>query len=164
MEEQAPKPWTRENARSKAIKYCLYQERCTQEVMDKLLTHKIYDPLRLEIIDFLIEERYLDDERYVNAVVRGKSNGLKWGESKIRNYLSTKRIPKSIIDQALNTLIDQDHKLAQLTNLIEKKIATLKTKLDFNAKNKINKAMLLKGYNQESIQKAWQKLNNIISE
>lgn len=155
MDEQVVKPWTRENAKDKAIRYCLYQERCTQEVMVKLLSHKVYDPLRLEIIDFLTEEKYLDDERYANAIVRGKSNSLKWGESKIRNYLATKRIPKSIIDKVINEVIDTDQNLDQLISLIEKKLRSVKSKLDFAMKNKITKAMMGKGYNFETIKMAW---------
>ncbi len=158
MEEKVLKPWTRENAKDKAIRYCLYQERCTQEVLVKLLSHKVYDPLRLEIIDFLLEEKYVDDERYTNAIVRGKSNSLKWGESKIRNYLTTKLIPKSIIDKVIKEVIDPDQNLDQLISLIEKKLRSVKSKPDFAMKNKITKAMMGKGYNFETIKMAWSKI------
>jgi regulatory protein len=158
MEEKTPKPWTRENAFDKAVKYCLYQERCTQEVYDKLRTHKIFEPLRQEIIDRLLEEQYIDEIRYVSAVIRGKSNGLKWGRNKIKSYLSTKRIPLSLINEALDGLIDDDQKISQLTTLIQKKINTLKKEPDFTFKNKINAAMVRKGYNLDSINKAWDEI------
>ena len=161
LEEKAPKPWTKDNALQKAIRYCLYQERCTQDVLDKLISHKIYGTLQQQIIDQLIEDGYLDEARYVNAVIRGKSNALKWGENKIRSFLSLKRIPKSLINASMATLIDEDQNLNQLINLIEKKISPLKKDLDFNEKNKINAAMMRKGYSLALVQKAWDKIKRV---
>ena len=155
MEEKTPKPWTKDNVRDKIIKYCLYQERCTQEVYDKLRSHRIYDPLRQQVIDELIEEGYLNDERYVTAIVRGKSNRLKWGEIKIRNFLAGKNIPKSLINVVMCNEIDEAEKTDQITALIERKLKGLRTPADFQTKNKINAFLMRKGYSFEQIGRAW---------
>lgn len=155
MEERKPKAWTKENARDKITKYCLYQERCTREVFEKLSQHRIYDPLRQMIIDELTDEGYIDEIRYTTAIVKGKSR-LKWGASKIRNFLSQKNIPKSIIDEVLKNEIDEEDTVAKIVTVISRKMKSLGSNTDFKTKNKVNTLLISKGYDMLAIKKGWE--------
>ena len=156
MEERSPKPWTKENARDKITKFCLYQERCTREVYEKLSSHRIFDPLRQDIIDELLEEGYIDEMRYSTAVVKGKYNRLKWGTVKIRTYLSNKNIPKSIIDEVFSKEIEEEASIDKIVNLISRKLKNSESEPDFQTKNKINIFLRGKGYELDVIKRGWE--------
>ena len=56
----------------KVLRYCAYQDRCTQEVRNKLATFDIPDSDKKKIMQLLVDEGYLDDERYASTFVRSK--------------------------------------------------------------------------------------------
>lgn len=68
------------NDLERAKKYCAYQERCHSEVRSRLLEWKIYGDDLEEIIVALIEENFLNEERFAKAYVSGKFNMNHWGK------------------------------------------------------------------------------------
>lgn len=77
------KPLTPDQVLDKIAKYCVYQERCTKDVTDKLKTFDIPETDKKEILDYLIDNRFVDDERFARNFVRGKINQSGWGVNKI---------------------------------------------------------------------------------
>jgi len=63
----------------KLRRYCAYQDRCHQEVRQKLLSLKMYGDDLEEIITELINEDFLNEERYAQSFARGKFRMKKWG-------------------------------------------------------------------------------------
>ncbi|MCX6352570.1 MAG: RecX family transcriptional regulator [Bacteroidetes bacterium] len=59
-------------ALQKLRKYCAYQERCHQEVRKKLAEWGFDNEDKDKIIVQLMEEGFLNEERYAKAIVRGK--------------------------------------------------------------------------------------------
>ena len=84
------KKYTNRDAAIKLMKYCSYQERCHQEVNKKLYDWGFYKDDRDEIIVRLIEENFINEERFARAFTRGKFNIKKWGKQKI-TYASIKK-------------------------------------------------------------------------
>jgi len=81
----------------KVLHYCAYQDRCTQEVRTKLSTFDMPDAEKEKIVKLLVDEGYLDDERYASTFVRSKIHLKKWGVNKIKMSLKMKGISDEII-------------------------------------------------------------------
>ena len=83
------------------MRYCAYQERCTQEVEHKL--HTLGCPPRQisAYLHYLREEDFLKESRYAELFVRGKVNNNKWGPRKIEVALKAKKIDPTLIRHEL---------------------------------------------------------------
>ncbi len=110
---------TQEEALAKLQRYCAYQDRCHQEVRTKLLSLKIYGDWLEEIIARLIEDDFLNEERYARSYVRGKYRIKKWGKRKILNELKLRRISPYCIKKGM-TEIDPLEYRDNLYSLMEK--------------------------------------------
>ena len=112
-------------ALSKAMAYCASQEHAEGEVRGKLRSWGLTENDTDQIISKLIQEKFLDNERYARAFVRDKLTLNGWGRIKIRYMLHGKGVESRIIDKALDE-IDEEHYLGILKDLLEKKARTLK--------------------------------------
>lgn len=96
-----------EDALNKLRRYCAYQERCHEEVRTKLLSLKIYGETLEEIINQLISEDFLNEERFAIAYSGGKFRMLGWGKIKIEQALKAKKISTYCIKKALSEIDDE---------------------------------------------------------
>lgn len=126
--------------------YCAYQERCHSEVRSKLLELKVYG-LELEnYISILIEENYLNEERYACSYARGKFRFKQWGKTKIKYQLKAKQISPYLINKAMQEIDDEEY-WQVLTTLAEKKSQSLQTEKNrFIKSQKIRNYLLQKGF------------------
>jgi regulatory protein len=105
--------------------YCAYQERCHKEVRTKLLELGERGDALDEIIIGLIQENFLNEERFAFAYTSGKFKILKWGKVKIKHALVAKGIGDKIIAKALNHINENDYHTC-LKKLVEAKWTSLK--------------------------------------
>jgi len=140
------KRWSVYEIQRKIELYCAYQERCVSEVKIKLKQWNISGTQQDEIIQQLIENNFLDDQRFANSYVSGKFRIKRWGRIKIKHYLIQKQIPKQLIEKALQEI--NAHEYSQsLKILIEKKRESLTNETDSRIKkNKIINYLIAKGY------------------
>lgn len=104
--------------------YCALEDRSIQKVMEKLNTiEEISERDRDEIITSLIEDRFLDEERFVESYVRSKVNQNRWGRQKIKHGLIRHQIPDRLIEEGLQN-IDRDTYSRNLIDLLDKKKST----------------------------------------
>lgn len=106
----------------KVLHYCAYQDRCTQEVRTKLSTFDMPDAEKEKIVKLLVDEGYLDDERYASTFVRSKIHLKKWGVNKIKMSLKMKGISDEIIGNALSEIDPEIYKDELIKVLKAKKI------------------------------------------
>lgn len=125
MAKLANKPVTPEQVLDKMAKYCAYQERCVKDVIEKLKTYEIAEKNQSEILNYLIDSRFVDDDRFARAFVRGKINQSGWGLNKIRFHLIQKGIAKEIIDEALGQT-DEEAYRQRLMEVLSTKAKTVK--------------------------------------
>lgn len=111
----------------KLQQYCVYQDRNHQEVRSKLLKMKIYGDGLEEIMASLIEDDFLNEERFAKAYASGKFRINYWGKNKIKMQLKSKRISEYCIKVALDQ-IEQEEYRASLQKILEKKSRELKGK------------------------------------
>ena len=113
-----------EQALQKLRQYCGYQERCHQDVAEKLFSLGIKPADQGTIIATLIEENYLDEERFAIAFAGGKFRIKNWGRIKIRHELKQRQISDYCIKKALQQ-IEEDQYLATLKKLLTERIESL---------------------------------------
>lgn len=105
--------------------YCGYQDRCHQEVKEKLYSLKLNKATVEQLLSRLIEEDYLNEERYAKAFVGGHFRQKQWGKVKIAYSLKQKRVSEYNIRKAMNEIPDEEyHALAE--KLVKAKWNSLK--------------------------------------
>lgn len=138
--------------------YCAYQERCHSEVRHKLLELKVYGNDLESIMAILIEENFLNEERFACAFARGKFYFKKWGKNKIKHELKAKHISTYLIQIAMKEIDDTDYENT-LHALAEKKLETLQGEKNIFVKmSKIKNYLLQKGYENDLVYEVMKKM------
>ena len=122
-------------ALQKAKHYCAYQERCHSEVRDKLYSFKLHHNEVEQLITQLIEENYLNEERFAIAYAGGKFRMKQWGKEKIKYALKQKRVSDYCIKKALSSISTPDYNKT-FFSVADKKLATLKSEKNIFIKKK----------------------------
>ena len=84
--------------------FCAYRERCESEVRQKLYQLAVEDSDTDFYLNYLKENNFLNEERFVSAFARGKFNIKSWGKRKIMQELQSKRIDSKKIQQSINAI------------------------------------------------------------
>lgn len=128
---------------------CARRECCSSDVLRKATELLEGDEAAArEVLGSLTEGGFVDDSRYAAAFAREKSGITGWGPYKIRLALAAKRIPKELVDAALEE-IDGSRAGQKLRRLLEAKWKTLEG--DEAAKFKLLRYALSRGYEYEQI-------------
>lgn len=136
---------TKEQAIMKLRQYCAYQERSHSEVQQKLWDLGVYRSEHDAIISSLIEDDYLNEERFAKAFVGGKFRMKDWGRKKIYYGLKEKGVSEYIIKRAMQEIDDEAYRKT-LEELAEKKFTSLKGEQYLVRKKKTMDYLLQKGY------------------
>jgi regulatory protein len=144
------KELTKEQALQKLKHYCAYQERCHSEVKDKLYTLGVWKKEHDEIMATLIEENYLNEERFAIAFAGGRFRVKQWGRVKIKYELKQKQVSDYCIKKALKQISEEDY-LQVLTKLAKEKYALLKSEQHLIRKKKTMDYLLGKGFEMELV-------------
>lgn len=126
--------------------YCVYQDRSHYEVEQKLKELRtLNENERGEILIWLIQNNFLNEERFSRSYARGKFYQKKWGKIKIMQGLKQKRIPINLIDKGIEEINEDDYK-STLMELTEKKWNIIRESEVYLKKKKIYNYLLQKGY------------------
>ena len=123
-------------ALTKVMAMCSQSERCRFDVVAKLRQWELSEDEIAEAVDYLVKERFLDEERFVRFYVNDKLRFNKWGKIKLSFMLRQKQIPEPIIREELG-LISEDLYLKTLRSLLISKIKSVKGATDFERKGKL---------------------------
>ncbi len=138
--------------------YCVYQERCHQEVVQKLFDYGVYNHEQEQIIVHLITNNFLNEARFAKSFTRGKFNIKHWGKIKIKNALQQKNIGAYLIDVGLKEIDETDY-LTILSKEMDKKLNSMNETDPWKRKKKIVDYLMQKGYEYPLIEKVWKDLN-----
>ena len=146
-----PKNIGTEKAIQKIRQYCAYQERNHREVKEKLYSFGLYKADVDEILTQMIDENYLNEERYAIAFAGGKFRIKNWGKVKIRYALKQSGISEYCIKKALAAVEETDYlaKLQQLFTIRQNQLRSEKNM--FNRKKKLRDYLLQKGFESDLI-------------
>ena len=137
-------------ARAKAEHYCAYQERSQQEVRDKLYEWGLRSHDVENVISGLIEDNFLNEERFSKVYALGKFRQKGWGKGKIKQGLKFKRVPDVLIKKALSA-IPGDEYLAMLHKVLTKKAKLVNEKDPFKRDYKLRQYAMSRGFESDLI-------------
>jgi regulatory protein len=138
------------NAKKKLEHYCAYQERCHDEVILKLRSMALNSVEIDEVVVHLIENNFLNEERFACSFARGKFRIKKWGKIRIVNELKFRTISQYNINQALKE-IDEGEYLSTFHSLSELTWNTITEKNKLKKRKKFCDYLLRKGWESNMI-------------
>ena len=139
------KQLSKEQTIQKLKQYCAYQERCHSEVREKLFQLGVRRSDHDELIATLIEQNYLNEERFAIAYARGKFRMNQWGKIKIAAELKKRRISEYLVKKAVKQIDDKEY-LQTLKKLVAKYNASSKNKPELIRKKRTTDHLLQKGF------------------
>ncbi|MEZ4855207.1 MAG: regulatory protein RecX [Gelidibacter sp.] len=152
------KTYTVTEALTKLEQYCAYQERCHKEVLQKLQSMRMIPEAIEQIVVHLMQNNYLNEERYAKAFVSGKFRIKKWGRYRMTQELKQKDIGKPLITMALQTIPEADY-LKTFHTLAEKKAASITETNLFKKRKKLADYLLYRGWEPHLV---YDKVNALI--
>lgn len=133
-------------ALQKAKHFCSYQERCHDEVRTKLYALSLHRKEVESLLTQLIEEGFLNEERFAIAFAGGKFRMKQWGKEKIKYALKQKHVSDYCISKALASIPIEDYRKTFIS-VAGKKRATLKNENNiFIKKKKIKDFLQQRGF------------------
>lgn len=141
---------TEDEALNRMASYCAASEHCKWEVSEKLLKQGFPDEVVERIVERLVAERYIDEERYCRAYVNDKFRFSKWGKMKIRQGLYLKHIPDSISEPCLDDISPEEYHRV-LAELIAAKRRTVKGRNEYDTNSKLIRFALGRGFAMNDI-------------
>lgn len=145
MKNQTHKIYTVQEATQKLEHYCSYQERCHNEVVEKLRSMQMIPQAIDEIVVHLIQHNFLNEERFACAFARGKHRIKFLGKIRIVSELKFRNISKYNIDKALREISEEEY-LETFHKLAENHWETMRENNALKKKKKFCDFMLRKGY------------------
>ena len=139
------KSYTLEQALSRIQRYCTYQDRCHIEVERKLTEMRMIPQAKEQIIMSLIEDDYLNEERFALAFVKGKFRIKKWGRIRLKAELKKRKISKYLIKSALEQISEKDY-LFTFEELVNRKANSIKADSILLKKKKLADYLIYRGW------------------
>ena len=134
-----------QEAQKKMERYCAYQERCHQEVYEKLRGMGMIQQAIDHITTHLIQENYLNEERFARGFARGKFRIKKWGKNRIVQELKRRNISAYNIKSALSEIEEEEY-LSTLDELAQKRLAQIHEPNIQKRKKKLADYLLYRGW------------------
>ena len=124
---------------------CAQAEHCQWEMVEKMRKWEIPEEAQARIMERLVKERYVDDERFARAFAKDKVRYNKWGRRKVEQALWQKHIDEDIRKNVLNEIDDEEY-LSVLRPLLKQKRKSKKAQNDYELNQKLMRFALGRGF------------------
>lgn len=148
---------TEPRALNRIASYCSRAERCEFDVRKKLISWELTKEEIGRIVKRLKDEKFLNNERFCHSFVNDKLRFNKWGKKKIIFELKKLRIAESIYIPIINSIDDENFDV-QLENIIKTKLKSVKSKDNYDKRNKLIRFALGRGFSMDATIKCVNKL------
>lgn len=146
------KEYTLEELLYKAASYCSISEHCISEVNEKLQKWEAPDVDRKAIIEHLIKNDFINEQRYAEAFVKDKFRFNKWGKLKISFALNAKKIDKELLFAALDIIDDGEYE-EMLASILKTKLNGLKYTSEYEKQGKLFRFAQSRGFESNVIER-----------
>lgn len=143
---------TEEQVLNKLTTLCARGEHCQQEMLDKMRRWEIDKSTQARVMEYLLKEKFIDEERYTRSFVEEKIKFNGWGRKKVEQALYMKRIPSSIYTPILDE-VDEKNYEEILRPLLEAKRKTVTGKSEYEIRGKLIRFALSRGFEMDEILK-----------
>ena len=141
---------TEQGAYLQLAQLCARSEHCQHDLTEKMRRWEMSDEAQARVMQRLVSERYVDDERYARAFVRDKIKYNKWGRRKVEQALWQKRIDDDIRQRVLGEVDDEEY-LSVLRPLLKQKRRSTKAESDYEQNQKLVRFALSRGFTYDII-------------
>ena len=124
---------------------CAQAEHCQWEMLEKMRRWEVPEEAQARVMQRLVKERYVDDERYAQAFVKDKIRYNKWGRLKVDQALWQKHIDEDIRKRVLDE-VDDDEYLKVLRPLLKQKRKSTKANSDYELNQKLMRFAMGRGF------------------
>ena len=147
---QKKKPITEQEALQKLSALCARAEHSSGEMLEKMRRWQLPEDVRERVLDRLIDEKFVDDERFARLFVREKIRFDRWGRRKIEQALYQKGVASDISRRVLDEVDDEAY-VAELKKLIAAKRRSVQAESDYEMRAKLTKYALGRGFDYNVI-------------
>lgn len=124
---------------------------------EKFYDYKLTSTEKEQLLIYLIENNFINEERFAKSFVRGKHNYKNWGRNRIIQELKFRNISSKLIEIALLE-INNDEYLIRFNSIAEKHWLQIKERKGQKKNKKFVDYLLRKGYENALI---FEKLNEL---
>ncbi|MBO6144623.1 MAG: RecX family transcriptional regulator [Prevotella sp.] len=142
---------------------CAQAEHCQWEMLEKMRRWGLPDDAQARVVERLVNERYIDDERFARAFVKDKVQYNKWGRRKVEQALWQKHIDQDIRQQVLDETDDEAY-LSVLRPLLKQKRKSTKAASDYELNQKLLRFALGRGFTFDIIRQCLDVEEDIMEE
>lgn len=135
---------------NKVSAYCSAAEHCKSEIVEKIQRWGVAYEVINRVVDKLVQENFIDEERYCQAFVNDKVRVAKWGKVKIAEALKLKKIPFYVYRPYIEK-IDQEEYLSMLSALLASKKKSVHAATPFELNGKLVRFALSRGFEMKDI-------------
>ncbi len=153
------KTYTLDEAKKRLEHYCAYQDRSHFEVEKKLKEMRMIPEARDMILLHLIQEGFLNEERFARSYARGKFYYKNWGKRKIIQGLKQHQIHRNLIQKALREIDEKDYR-ETIKDLIQRKKQEYNVSDKYLLKQKLFRFLIQKGYAYEDFADIYSDMEN----
>ena len=147
---QKKKPITEQEALQKLSALCARAEHSSGEMLEKMRRWQLSEDARERVLDRLIDEKFVDDERFARLFVREKIRFDRWGRRKIEQALYQKGVASDISHRVLDEVDDEAY-VAELKKLIAAKRRSVQAESEYEMRAKLTKYALGRGFDYNVI-------------
>ena len=141
---------TEQGAYLQLAQLCARSEHCQWELLEKMQRWEMSEEAQARVMQRLVSERYVDDERYARAFVRDKVRYNKWGRRKVDQGLWLKHIDEDIRKRVLDEVDDEEY-LSVLRPLLRQKRRSTRAASDYELNQKLVRFALGRGFTYDII-------------
>lgn len=142
---------------SKLTAACARSEQCTHDIRKKMTRWDVDEELQQRVIDYLTQERYIDDARYARFFINDKTKYNHWGQRKVEQALYMKGISREIYEPLIKEMCDESYEDILLP-LLRRKSQTIKANSDYEAKQKLLRFAMQRGFTYEQASQCLKKI------
>lgn len=137
---------TADEAYMRLVDRCSMAEISTGEALEKLRALGISGGESRDIVQRLVNQRFIDDERFARVYVRDRVNNARWGVNKIRAAMRLKGLDTQTIDAAINEELDEDTYFSNLAAALHSKGRNMSTPLSRDDYGRLARFAISRGY------------------
>lgn len=139
-----------EDALLRLTSLCSTAEHCSHEMIEKMQRWQLADDAQARIIEYLVKEKYIDDERYARFFAKDKIRYNKWGKRKVEQAMWLKHIDGDVQRDVLDDIDDEEY-LAVLRPLLKTKRKSVKASSDYEMNMKLIRFAMGRGFTMDII-------------
>lgn len=129
---------------------CAQAEHCQYEMVEKMRRWELSEEVQARVMQRLVAERYVDDERFACAFVKDKIRYNKWGRRKVEQAMWAKHIDEDIRQRVLDEIDDEEY-ISVLRPLLKQKRKSTKANSDYELNGKLIRFAMGRGFTMDII-------------